>query len=109
MHNMGMTWEVVFHDEFDEEFKALDEGLQDELLAHAILLKDFGPNLGRPTVDTLKRSKYPNMKELRFDWEKEVRRVLRLRSQAAGRPARRRRQGRCRSETALQETHRRCR
>ncbi|MHB8968807.1 MAG: type II toxin-antitoxin system RelE/ParE family toxin, partial [Thermoleophilia bacterium] len=70
-----MKWEVVFHEEFDEEFKALDEGLQDELLAHAILLKDYGPNLGRPTVDTLYGSKYPNMKELRFNWEKEVWRV----------------------------------
>ncbi|MBI5577007.1 MAG: type II toxin-antitoxin system RelE/ParE family toxin [Deltaproteobacteria bacterium] len=70
-----MKWEVVFHDEFDEEFKALDEGLQDELLAHAILLGDYGPNLGRPTVDTLSGSKYPNMKELRFNWEKEVWRV----------------------------------
>jgi hypothetical protein len=72
---MIMKWEVVFHIEFDEEFKALDEGLQDELLAHAILLRDFGPNLGRPTVDTLKGSKHANMKELRFDWEKEVWRV----------------------------------
>jgi hypothetical protein len=72
---MDMTWEVVFHSEFDEEFKALDEGLQDELLAHAILLRDYGPNLGRPTVDTLKGSGYANMKELRFDWEKQVWRV----------------------------------
>lgn len=70
-----MKWEVVFHDEFDDEFKALDEALQDELLAHAILLRDYGPNLGRPTVDTLNGSKYPNMKELRFSWEKEVWRV----------------------------------
>lgn len=68
-------WEVIFHDEFDEEFKALNEGLQDELLAHAILLRDFGPNLGRPTVDTLKGSRHANMKELRFDWEGEVWRV----------------------------------
>ena len=75
MHNMGMTWKVFFHNEFDEEFKTLHEGLQDELLAHAILLRDFGPNLGRPTVDTLKGSKYANMKELRFDWKKEVWRV----------------------------------
>lgn len=72
---MTMKWEVVFHGEFDEEFKALNEGLQDELLAHAILLGDYGPNLGRPTVDTLNGSKYPNMKELRFNWEKEVWRV----------------------------------
>jgi len=72
---MIMKWEVVFHDGFDEEFKALNEGLQDELLAHTILLRDYGPNLGRPTVDTLNGSMYPNMKELRFNWEKEVWRV----------------------------------
>lgn len=49
--------------------------LQDELLAHARLLQEFGPHLGRPTVDTLKGSKYANMKELRFDCEGEVWRV----------------------------------
>jgi hypothetical protein len=65
MHNMAMKWEVVFHEEFDKEFKALDEGLQDELLAHVILVRDFGPNLGRPTVDTLKGATHANMKELR--------------------------------------------
>jgi hypothetical protein len=62
---MAVKWEVVFHEEFDEEFKVLDAGLQDELLAHAILLREFGPNLGRPTVDTLKGSTHANMKELR--------------------------------------------
>ena len=69
---MAMKWKVVFHEEFDKEFKAFDEGLQDELLAHTILVRDFGPNLGRPTVDTLKGSTHANMKELRFDWEGEV-------------------------------------
>ena len=44
------------------------EALQDELLAHARLLAEFGPNLGRPTVDTLKESRHANMKELRFSW-----------------------------------------
>ena len=47
----------------------MPEALQDELLAHAVLLSEFGPQLGRPTVDTLKGSTHPNMKELRFDWE----------------------------------------
>jgi len=61
-----MTWTVVFHDPFHAEFKCLSEGLQDELLAHAGLLAEFGPHLGRPTVDTLKGSRHPNMKELRF-------------------------------------------
>jgi hypothetical protein len=70
-----MTWPVLFHDDFDAEFSVLDEDLQDELLAHAKLLAEFGPNLGRPTVDTLKGSKHANMKELRFAWKGEVWRV----------------------------------
>lgn len=70
-----MTWEVIFHDDFSAEFAALDQALQDELLAHAILLRDYGPGLGRPTVDTLKGSKHSNMKELRFAWSGEVWRV----------------------------------
>jgi hypothetical protein len=63
-----MSWTVLLHEEFDAEFRELDEDLQDELLAHAKLLQEFGPQLGRPTVDTLKGSKHANMKELRFEW-----------------------------------------
>lgn len=70
-----MTWVVLFHDDFADEFAVLSEPLQDELLAHALLLRDFGPGLGRPTVDTLKGSKHANMKELRFAWVGEVWRV----------------------------------
>lgn len=70
-----MTWAVLFHDAFELEFQGLPAALQDELLAHALLLREFGPNLGRPTVDGLKGSKHPNMKELRFGWEGEVWRV----------------------------------
>lgn len=70
-----MTWAVFFHDAFDAEFVDLAEDLQDELLAHARLLAEFGPNLGRPTVDTLKGSRHANMKELRFSWQGEVWRV----------------------------------
>jgi hypothetical protein len=70
-----MTWAILFHDDFAVEFAALALSLQDELLAHALLLKDFGPGLGRPTVDTLKSSKHANMKELRFAWAGEVWRV----------------------------------
>ncbi len=70
-----MTWTVLFHDVFVVEFEALADELQDELLAHAKLLAEFGPNLGRPTVDTLKGSRHPNMKELRFSWNGQVWRV----------------------------------
>lgn len=70
-----MTWKVLLHDAFDEELGSLAEDLQDELLAHARLLAEFGPNLGRPTVDTLKGSRHANMKELRFSWQGQAWRV----------------------------------
>jgi hypothetical protein len=72
---LTITWTVIFEDEFDIEFQVMPEGLQNEILAHALLLRDYGPNLGRPTVDTLKGSKHNNMKELRFDWKSGVWRI----------------------------------
>ena len=70
-----MTWTVLFDDAFVVEFDVWAQELQDELLAHARLLAEFGPNLGRPTVDTLKGSCHANMKELRFSWNGQVWRV----------------------------------
>lgn len=61
-----MKWEVEFADEFEPEFDQLEEFVQDELLAKAKLLEVFGPELGRPHVDTLNASRHSNMKELRF-------------------------------------------
>ncbi|HEV7981398.1 MAG TPA: type II toxin-antitoxin system RelE/ParE family toxin [Xanthobacteraceae bacterium] len=62
-----MRWDVEFEDAFEAEFLALDQEVQDSLLALAKLLADYGPQLGRPYADTLKGSKYANMKELRFE------------------------------------------
>ena len=70
-----MTWEVLFDPAFDPEFDSLSVTVQDELLAHARVLEEFGPMLGRPHVDTLKGSRYSNMKELRFNAEDGVWRV----------------------------------
>ena len=72
---MPSNWEVLLYDAFVEELEQLNENLQDELLAHAKLLANYGPHLGRPTVDTLKGSTYFNMKEMRFSWQQEVWRV----------------------------------
>ena len=72
---MPSNWEVLLHDAFTEELEQLNESLQDELFAHSKLLANYGPYLGRPTVDTLKGSSYFNMKEMRFSWQQEVWRV----------------------------------
>ncbi len=39
-------WVVDFADEFTREFLEFNAGVQDELLAHIELLKQFGPHLG---------------------------------------------------------------
>ena len=70
-----MEWIVEFADEFEAEFDALPEGVQDELLAQARVVQVFGPAASRPRVDTLKGSRYANMKELRFDADGGVWRV----------------------------------
>ena len=70
-----MKWEVGFDPAFDAEFDVLPISVQDELLAQAKLLEAFGPQLGRPRVDTLNGSRHANMKELRFEAENGVWRV----------------------------------
>jgi hypothetical protein len=62
-----VAWTVLFHDAFEPEFLELADDAQDELLAHAEILAEFGPGLGRPHVDTLAGSRHANMKELRFE------------------------------------------
>lgn len=70
-----MKWKVEFYPAFAMEFDGLPEEVQDELLAQAKLLEQFGPELGRPRVDTLNGSAHANMKELRFDADGGVWRV----------------------------------
>ena len=67
-----MKWKVIFHDDFLEEFQELEESVQDALLMKVELLAEYGPYLKRPHADTLKGSKYANMKELRFTVGKEI-------------------------------------
>lgn len=61
-----MVWTVEFADEFEPEFDELPASVQDEIRAHVLVIAQFGPRLGRPQVETLKGSRYANMKELRF-------------------------------------------
>ena len=64
---MRVGWVVEVGDEFEPEFDALHEDVRTEILALSRLLQQFGPQLGRPHVDTLKGSRHGNIKELRFD------------------------------------------
>jgi hypothetical protein len=60
---VGMPWVVLFHPDFEPEFGELPEIVQDELLTRLGVLQEFGPSLGRPNVDTLQGSSFPNMKD----------------------------------------------
>lgn len=63
---MDVAWVVEIGDEFEPEFDNLPDGVRIEVLALSRLLQQFGPQLGRPRVDTLNDSRHANMKELRF-------------------------------------------
>ena len=63
---MGVNWVVEIGNEFEPELDELHEDVQTEILALTRLLQKFGPQLGRPRVDTLNDSRHANMKELRF-------------------------------------------
>jgi hypothetical protein len=59
-------WTVEIGDEFEPEFQELPKDVRMEILALSRVLQQFGPQLGRPRVDTLNGSRHANMKELRF-------------------------------------------
>lgn len=63
---MAVQWAVEMADEFKPEFDALHEDVRIEILVLSLVLGKFGPQLGRPRVDTLKGSRHANMKELQF-------------------------------------------
>jgi len=73
---MIMNWKIIFQEDFDLEFDELSEEVQNECFAHLKVLEKFGPELGRPHVDTLKGSKHSNMKELRFNADNGVLRLV---------------------------------
>jgi hypothetical protein len=69
---MIMSWQVDFHPEFLPEFEAFSETVQNEVAALIKVLSAFGPQLKKPHADTLKGSRFPNMKELRFEADNGV-------------------------------------
>lgn len=58
-------WELTYTDEFQAWWDTLDDATRASILAGIQQLPTFGPALGRPLVDTIRGSRYSNMKELR--------------------------------------------
>ena len=59
------SWSVEFYPACEEWADGLDRTDAEALLAAILVLRDSGPALGRPLVDTIKGSRHSNMKELR--------------------------------------------
>jgi len=59
-----MAWEVEGTDEFQAWFSGLTPAERISVAAKIDLLEERGPSLGRPHADTLKGSKFTNLKEL---------------------------------------------
>jgi hypothetical protein len=60
-----VTWEVDFHPDCESWAETLGIEDSDALLAAIKVLRDLGPSLGRPLVDSITQTKQSNMKELR--------------------------------------------
>jgi hypothetical protein len=71
-----MDWIIIFHPAFRDWLYEQEEDVQDSILAGLGLLKQEGPLLGRPYVDTIHGSQYPNLKELRVQHAGEPWRIL---------------------------------
>ncbi|MGL5116749.1 MAG: type II toxin-antitoxin system RelE/ParE family toxin [Beijerinckiaceae bacterium] len=69
-------WEVRSVAAFEAWFLTLDGRVRVEIAARIDLLGRVGPTLGRPHVDTLTGSAFPNMKELRIQIDGEPWRVF---------------------------------
>jgi hypothetical protein len=71
-----MPWEIVYTSEFEQWLLNLDLDSAKSIARSLSILKELGPMLGRPYVDTLKGSRIKNLKELRTQCKQHVYRTL---------------------------------
>jgi len=60
------VWTIKTTDTFDRWFTSLTDTDRASVLAALLVLQEKGPGLSRPYADTLRGSRYSNMKELRI-------------------------------------------
>jgi len=71
-----VAWEVEFTEEFGAWWDGLSVDEQNSIADGVYVLEEFGPTLTRPQADTVRGSKYPNMRELRIQHQGRPYRVL---------------------------------
>lgn len=69
-------WTVLFEQPFEDWFLSLTREEKVDILAGIKVLEEYGPQLSRPQVDTLKGSKLKNLKELRVQHAGDPYRIL---------------------------------
>ncbi|WP_263386021.1 type II toxin-antitoxin system RelE/ParE family toxin [Granulicella arctica] len=71
-----MAWDVELTEECEAWWNTLTQTEQESVGHGFDLLAELGPALSRPHADTLKGSRFPNLKELRVQHEGRPYRVL---------------------------------
>lgn len=61
-------WKVEYTDEFNVWWETLTADQQEAVRTSVAILREDGPSLGRPHVDTVKGSRHAQMKELRTQY-----------------------------------------
>jgi len=60
---MLTMWAIDRTDQISEWIKGLDEDAKEAIFKNLLILREIGPSLGRPHVDSLKDSRHKNMKD----------------------------------------------
>ena len=71
-----MAWEIEFTDEFGQWWDGLTGEGQEDVNAAVVALREFGPALTRPLADTVRGSRFANMRELRVQHGGKPYRIL---------------------------------
>jgi hypothetical protein len=71
-----MVWDVIADEDFAAWLLDQPDRVQVSVAAAVLVLSEFGPQLGRPRVDTVYGSDFENMKELRVKVGRSPYRIL---------------------------------
>lgn len=71
-----IMWNIERTDEIAAWTAQLDDDAKEAIYKSLLILRELGPSLGRPYVDTIEKSNHKNMKELRVQNKKRLFRLF---------------------------------
>jgi len=69
-------WSIDGTEQIEAWIRELDEDAKEAVFKSLLILRNIGPSLGRPHVDSVKGSRHKNMKELRIQNRQRRFRIL---------------------------------